>query len=231
MGKLYRLVDADIESLAPNLTGVKGIAIDTANNLLYLAVQTGQNRGEIRSASLAGRNIRTLKTLTAVPMGIAVDSAGGVAYWTNSRGRIQSIPTSGSTKLTNVLQSLPSPGPIVISNGHLYWGETGGRIRRIDLTATRQTIQNVATGLSEPLSLSIAKNKLYWIERGDGGSGSLNRSNLDGSNAQTLKTFASGVPTSIAVDGSDNKITGRRVRVKSNARTSLVDLSKTSPQA
>ncbi len=205
-GQLYRLIDADIEALAPNLTGVKGIAIDTANNTLYLAVQTGPNRGEIRSASLAGRNIRTLKTLTAVPMGIAVDSAGGVAYWTNSRGRIQSIATSGSTKLTNVVQNLSSPGPIVISNGHLYWGETGGSIRRIDLTATRQTVQNVATGLGEPLSLSIAKNKLYWVERSAGGTGSLNRSNLDGSNAQTLKTFASGVPTSIAVDGSDNKI-------------------------
>ena len=205
-GTLYRLVDADIEALAPNLTGVTGITVDTANNTLYLAVQTGKNRGEIRSANLNGRNVQVLKTLTAVPMGITVDSAGGVVYWTNSRGRIQSIPTSGSTKLTNVVQNLSSPGPIVISNGHLYWGEATGRIGRIDLTATRQTIQNVATGLSEPLSLAIAKNKLYWVERSGGGSGGLNRSNLDGSNAQTLKTFASGVPTSIAVDGSDNKI-------------------------
>ena len=205
-GTLYRLVDADIEALAPSVTGVTGITIDTANNLLYFAVQTGPNRGEIRSANLNGRNIRTVKTLTAVPMGITVDSAGGVVYWTNSRGRIQSIPADGSANLTNILQNLPNPGPIVVSNGHLYWGEAAGRIRRIDLAATRQTVQNVATGLSEPLSLSVAKNKLYWVERGDAGSGSLNRSNLDGSNAQTLKTFASGVPTSIAVDGSDNKI-------------------------
>ncbi len=205
-GSLYRLVDADIEALAPNVTGVMSITVDTANNLLYFAVQTGGNRGEIRSANLNGRSIRTLKTLTAVPIGIAVDSAGDTVYWTNSRGRIQSIAAQGSTQLTNVLQNLPSPGPIVVSNGHLYWGETAGRIRRIDLTATRQTIQNIATGLDEPLSLAVAKNKLYWIERGDGGGGSLNRSNLDGSNAQTLKTFASGVPTSLAVDGSDNKI-------------------------
>ncbi len=204
-GKLYRLVDDAVESLAPNVTGITNVAVDAANNVLYLSVQTGENRGEIRRANLNGGNVRTLKRITAVPMGITVDSTGDTLYWANSRGRIQSMPTAGSTKLTNVLQNLRNP-TIVVSNGHLYWTESIGRIRRIDLTDAQQTIQNIATGLGEPLGLSIAKGKVYWVERDAGGSGSLNRSNLDGSNAQELKTFASGVPTSLAVDSGDNKI-------------------------
>ncbi len=204
-GKLYRLVDDAVESLAPNVTGITNVAVDAANNVLYLSVQTGENRGEIRRANLNGGNVRTLKRITAVPMGITVDSTGDTLYWANSRGRIQSMPTAGSTQLTNVLQNLRNP-TIVVSNGHLYWTESIGRIRRIDLTDAQQTIQNIATGLGEPLGLSIAKGKVYWVERDAGGSGSLNRSNLDGSNAQELKTFASGVPTSLAVDSGDNKI-------------------------
>ncbi|MYK19286.1 T9SS type A sorting domain-containing protein [Candidatus Poribacteria bacterium] len=204
-GKLYRLVDDEIESLAPNVTGITNVAVDAANNVLYLSVQTGENRGDIRRANLNGGNIRTLKTITAVPSGITVDSTGDTLYWANSRGRIQSMPTAGSTKLTNVLENLRNP-TIVVSNGHLYWTESIGRIRRIDLTDAQLTIQNIATGLGEPLGLSVAKGKVYSIERNADGSGSLNRSNLDGSNAQELKAFASGVPTSLAVDSADNKI-------------------------
>ena len=205
-GKLHRLVDDEIENLAPNVTGVTSLAVDSANGLLYFGVKTGENRGAIRSANLNGRNVRTLKTLTSVPTGIAIDSAGGTVYWTNSRGRIQSIPTEGSTKITNVLQNLPNPMALVLSNGHLYWGEPLGRLRRMNLTAAQKIVQSIATGLGEPLSLSIAKGKLYWTERDADGSGSVQRSNLDGSSIQEIKTFASGVPIGLVVDSADNKI-------------------------
>ena len=205
-GKLHRLVDDEIENLAPNVTGVTSLAVDSANGLLYFGVKTGENRGAVRRSNLNGRSVQTLKTLTSVPTGIAIDSAGGTVYWTNSRGRIQSIPTEGSAKITNVLQNLPNPMALVLSNGHLYWGEPLGRLRRVNLTDAQKIVQNIATGLGEPLSISIAKGKLYWTERDAGGSGSLQRSNLDGSSIQELKTFASGVPIGIAVDSADNKI-------------------------
>ena len=205
-GKLHRLVDDEIENLAPNVTGVTSLAVDSANGLLYFGVKTGENRGAVRRSNLNGRSVQTLKTLTSVPTGIAIDSAGGTVYWTNSRGRIQSIPTEGSAKITNVLQNLPNPMALVLSNGHLYWGEPLGRLRRVSLTDAQKIVQNIATGLGEPLSLSIAKGKLYWTERDAGGSGRLQRSNLDGSSIQEIKTFASGVPIGIVVDSTDNKI-------------------------
>ena len=205
-GKLHRLVDDEIENLAPNVTGVTSLAVDSANGLLYFGVKTGENRGAVRRSNLNGRSAQTLKTLTSVPTGIAIDSAGGTVYWTNSRGRIQSIPTEGSAKITNVLQNLPNPMALVLSNGHLYWGEPLGRLRRVSLTDAQKIVQNIATGLGEPLSISIAKGKLYWTERDAGGSGRLQRSNLDGTSIQELKTFASGVPIGIVVDSADNKI-------------------------
>ena len=90
-GTLHRLVDGEVEDLAPAVTGVTGIAVDSANGLLYFAVQNGNNKGAIQRSRLNGRNVQTLKALTAAPIGIAVDSAGSTVYWTNSRGRIQSI--------------------------------------------------------------------------------------------------------------------------------------------
>ncbi|MDE0012510.1 MAG: hypothetical protein OXU36_15270 [Candidatus Poribacteria bacterium] len=205
-GTLHRLVDGEVEDLAPTVMGVTSIAVDSANGLLYFAVQTGPNKGTIRRSGLNGRNAQTLKKLTAVPMGIAVDSAGSTVYWTNSRGRIQSIAAQGSAQLTNLLSNLANPTAIALSNGHVYWGEPLGRIRRASLTGNQIRAENIATGLGEPLSLAIAKGKVYWIERDAGGGGRLQRANLDGSGIQQIKAFASGVPTSFAIDGSDNKI-------------------------
>ena len=204
-GKLHRLVDDEVENLAPNVTGITSVAVDAANGLLYFAVQTGNNKGAIRRSGLNGKNVQTLKTLTAVPMGIALDAAGSTVYWTNSRGRIQSIAAEGSSQLTNLLQDLANPTAIVVSNGYVYWAEPLGRIRRASLTANQQVAVNVATGLGEPLSLAIAKGKIYWVER-SGSGGALQRANLNGTNVEQLKSFSGGVPTSIAVDGSANKL-------------------------
>ena len=204
-GKLHRLVDTDVENLAPNVTGVTSVAVDAANGLLYFAVQTGNNKGAIRRSGLNGRNVQTLKTLTAVPMGIAIDASGSTVYWTNSRGRIQSIAAEGSAQVANLPSNLANPMAIALSNGHVYWGEPLGRIRRVSLTGNQIIVENIATGLGEPLSLAIAKGKIYWIER-SGSGGVLQRANLNGTNIEQLKSFSGGVPTSIAVDGSENKL-------------------------
>ena len=206
-GTLHRLVGGEIENLASNVRGITSFAVDLANGLLYWGVQTGRNKGAIQRSGLDGGNIQTLKDrLTSVPMGVAVDNVDGRVYWTNSRGRIQSIAAEGNAKITNVVQDLSNPGAIAFSNGYLYWAEALGKIRRISLTTAQATVEDIATGLGEPLSIAVAKGKLYWVERRADSSGSLQRANLDGTGIQELRVFASGVPTSIAVDGSDSKI-------------------------
>ena len=206
-GTLHRLVDDDVENLASNVEGVTSLAVDEANGLIYWGVQVGRSGGKIQRSRLNGRNIQTLKDgLTSVPMGIALDSAGGTIYWTSASGKIRSMATEGSTKVTKIVEDLSDPTSLAVSNGYLYWAEPLGRVRRVSLTATRKVAANIATGLGEPLTIAIAKGKIYWVERNGGKGGSLQRANLNGTQIEELKAFTGGVPLGIAIDSSANKI-------------------------
>ena len=206
-GTLHRLVDDDVENLASNVEGVTSIAVDAANGLLYWGVQVGRSGGKIQRSRLNGRSVETLKNrLTSVPMGIALDGSGSTIYWTSASGKIRSMATEGSTKVTKIIEDLADPMSLAVSNGYLYWAEPLGRVRRVSLTASRKVAANIATGLGEPLSIAIARGKIYWVERSNGGGGALQRANLNGTNIEELKAFTGGVPLGISIDSSDNKI-------------------------
>ena len=221
-GTLHRLVDDEVENLASNVEGVTSLAVDEANGLIYWGVQVGRSGGKIQRSRLNGRNVQDLKDgLFSVPTSIALDGAGGTLYWTTSSGKIKSMATEGSTRVTNILQDLADPTALAVSNGHAYWAEPLGRIGRVSLTATRKIPENIATGLGEPVSLAIAKGKIYWLERN--GSGLLQRANLNGQNIEELRSFVGSKPLGIAVDSSDNKIywtkVGKIQRTGLTART------------
>ena len=204
-GTLHRLVDDEVENLASNVEGVTSLAVDEANGLIYWGVQVGRSGGKIQRSRLNGRNVQDLKDgLFSVPTSIALDGTGGTLYWTTSSGKIKSMATEGSTRVTNILQDLANPTALAVSNGYAYWAEPLGRIGRVSLTATRKIPANIATGLGEPVSLAIAKGKIYWLERS--GSGLLQRANLNGQNIEELRSFVGSKPLGIAVDSSDNKI-------------------------
>ena len=169
--------------------------------------KVGRSGGKIQRSRLNGRNIQTLKDrLTSVPMGIALDASGGTIYWSSASGKIRSMATEGSTRVTKILEDLADPTSLAVSNGYLYWIEPLGRVRRVSLTANRKVAVNIATGLGEPLSIAIAKGKIYWVERNSGKGGSLQRANLNGTNIEELKAFTGGVPLGISIDSSNNKI-------------------------
>ena len=206
-GTLHRLVADGVENLAANVEGVTSIAVDADNGLLYWGVKVGRSGGKIQRSRLNGRNIQTLKDgLTSVPMGIALDSSGGTIYWSSASGKIRSMATEGSARVTKILENLSNPTSLAVSNGYLYWIEPLGRVRRVSLTATRKTAANIATGLGEPLSIAIASGKIYWVERSNGGGGSLQRANLNGTQIEELKAFTGGVPLGISIDASAKKI-------------------------
>ena len=206
VGTLHRLVDAATENLAPGVQGITSLAVDTTNSLLYFGVKTGANSGEIRRSDLNGGNPQIFRTLTGAPMAIAVDSAAGTVYWLTAGGRVRSMDTEGSKGAKNVLQNLVNPVSIAVSNGYLYWGESPGRIRRVNLTAKQKVPINVATGLGKPVDIAIAKGKIYWIEHFGIGKGRLQRASLDGTEIEEFRTFTRDVPVGIAVDGADDKI-------------------------
>ena len=110
-GAIYALVGASEQRFAPSVDNAMNIVI--GGGKVYWTEKTGESSGTINSANLNGSDVTELTSIQAVPMGIAVDTAGSKLYWTNSRGRIQSANLDGSG-ITNVLLDLPSPMDIAL---------------------------------------------------------------------------------------------------------------------
>ena len=194
---LHRLIDDEVENLAPNVKNVTGIAVDAAGEKLYWTERTGERTGRIRRANLNGTNVQLVKNLTSVPHSLALDATNGKVYVTNAWGKVQRLNVDGSNFQPNLITGLDTPRNLVVdvASSKVYWTETtevSGRIRRANLDGS--SVQNVATGLAAPLSLAVAKGKVYWTS-----DGKLQRAHLDGTNNEVLETLPTG-PTSIAVD-------------------------------
>ena len=195
-------------------------SVDNALNIavgggkVYWTEKTGESGGTINSANLNGSGVTELVSILAVPMGIAVDTAGSKLYWTNSRGRIQSADLDGSG-ITNVMQNLPSPMDLALAGGNAYWTQGNGSVRFVNLRG-QKVVRNISTGTDTPGSLVIGGGKVYWTEMTGESGGTVNSANLNGTGATQLASILA-APMGIAVDGSRSKLywTNSRGRVQS----------------
>ncbi len=203
-GKLHRLVDAEVENLAPNIDGILSLTVDTQNELLYWTRQTAKNKSAIQRAGLNGRGVITLQTSLTLMTSIAVDSTGTTLYWADILGKIKSRPVQGN-KVTLLAQNLSSPTGLVWANEYLYWGEATGQIRRMNLRNNRRTIETITTSSGEPVSLAVHSGRVYWTEI-SGNVSQLNRVNTNGTGVEALKTLTGSRRVWLDVDGSDSKI-------------------------
>ena len=216
-GAIYALVGKDVQEFGSGVDGAMNVAI--GDGKVYWTEQTGESAGTINSANLNGTGVKELKSIRAVPMGIAVDTASSKLYWTNSRGRIQSANLDGSG-ITNVRQNLSGPMDIAVARGNLYWTQydaTAGAGSIGIATATgRGTPKYISTGSDMPGSLVVHNSKVYWTEMTGANSGTINSANLNGSGATQLASILA-VPSGIAVDGSRSKLywTNSRGRIQS----------------
>ena len=212
-GAIYALVGADVQKFAPGVDNALNIVI--GGGKVYWTEKTGESSGTINSANLDGTDVKELKSIKAVPMGIAVDVAGSKLYWTNSRGRIQSADLDGSG-ITNVIPGgLESPMDLALAGSNLYWTQGNGSVRVVNLTG-QQVVRNVSTGTDTPGSVVVGGNKVYWTEMTGDSSGTVNSANLNGTDVKELKSIQA-VPMGIAVDGSRSKLywTNSRGRIQS----------------
>ena len=216
-GKIYALVGADVEEFGSGVEGAMNIAV--GGGKVYWTEMTGESSGTINSAKLDGSGVKELKKIKAVPMGIAVDTAGDKLYWTNSRGRIQSADLDGSG-IENVMLDLPGPMDIAVARGLLYWtqyDETDGEGNVGIANATgRGTPKYISTGADAPGSIAIGGNKVYWTEMTGSNAGTINSASLNGSGATELNDIRA-VPMGIGVDTARSKLywTNSRGRVQS----------------
>ena len=198
-GTLHRLVGAEVENLVPSVRNATGLAMDVAGSKLYWTERTGDSTGRIRRANLDGRNVQLVKNLTSVPHDIALDAANGKIYVTNAWGKIQRLNVDGSNFQPNLITDLESPKGLAIdvAGSKLYWTEMPGRIRRANLDGSN--VEDVATGLGNPINIAIFDNTVYWTEKIGENSGEIRFVNLQG-NVVTRNSFTQGFPVGIAVD-------------------------------
>ena len=207
-GTLHRLVGDKVENLASEVRNATGLAIDVPRGRLYWTEKTSNRTGRIRRANLDGRNVQLVKNLTSVPHGIALDTAGGKIYLTNSWGKIQRLNVNGSNFQPNLITGLDTPRGLTldVSGGKVYWTEMSGRIRRANLDGSN--VQDVATNLGTPMNLVVFDGSLYWTEKTGENSGEIRFLALESNSGDTKfnNTFTEGFPVGIGLDAVENKL-------------------------
>ena len=212
-GKIYALVQSDVQEFVPSVNNAQHITIGAGK--VYWTEKTGDSAGTINSANLDGTEVTELTAIRAIPMGIAVDEANSLLYWTNSRGRIQSANLDGS-RIQNVMENIRNPNDLALAGGNVYWTESNhGSVRFVNLKGQKQ-IRVISIGDDPAGSIAIAGGKVYWTEQVGESSGTINSANLNGSDPTELASIQA-TPIGIAVDRARSKLywTNARGRVQS----------------
>ena len=187
-GKIKRAnLDGSNIKLIKDLTSVPyDIAVDTANNKLYLT----NAWGKVQRLNIDGSNIQpNLITGLKSPKHLTLDVTGGKVYWTeqvgSTTGKIQRANLDGTNvELLKELTSVPHGLAIDPANNKLYLTNAYGKIQCLNIDGSN--IQpNLITDLDAPKSLVVdsAGGKVYWTEQG-----SIRRANRNGNNIQNVVT-------------------------------------------
>lgn len=178
--------------------------------------------------------IQTIVTGQHDPLGMALDAKNGKIYWGTGGSQsgvlyIRRANLDGTAVETVVTTPDPTTTRIAYglavdnSAGKLYWTEVHGNVRRANLDGSN--VEDViVSGLTNPAAIAIDSlhGKLYWsdLEGNLDDAGRIMRSNLDGSNIETIHTGideASG----LAVDPVAGKIYWPELRTKRIQRSNL----------
>ena len=208
VGTLQSLTGSSVGRLVPNVQNATSVVVDMAGGKVYWAEQTSSNSGRIRSANLNGTNVQSVRAVISVPRQLALDTANGTLYLTNSRGEVQRMNLNGSNYQPNLIVNLASPRGIAIdaAGGKVYWteqtGDRSGRIRSANLDGSNVRSVKELTSVPQGLALDTANGTLYLTNSW----GKVQRMNLNGSNFKSNLIVNLDSPRGIAVDVADGKV-------------------------
>jgi hypothetical protein len=143
------------------------------------------------------------------PLDVDLDLVNGKIYWTETGGTTIRRANLDGSGAEDVVTGLDGPKTVAVdpSGGKVYWIEGDGSndalasdiMRRADLDgANLETIIASVSPATRDLEVDPARGKLYWTV--PDGSGSIEVSNLDGSNQQEfLDTGSNSQPRGFAI--------------------------------
>ncbi len=159
----------------------------------------------IKRSNPDGSGVEILVTGLSHPRGMTVDVLGGKMYWGDhpkGGSSIMQANLDGSDVDVFIAGTAVSGISVDSVNGKVYWTDSGITIQRADLNGSNIEVV-VSEGLVQArgIALDTQQEKLYWTDlKGNiDGSGTINRSNLDGSNSEIL-VIAQDESNGLAVD-------------------------------
>ncbi len=196
-----------------NIPALFGLAVDRSEGSILLAHSTfpypyNNSDPRITRLDLEGNELQVvLENDTWNPTGIAVDSMNGHVYWTEA-SRIRRSDIDGENIITLPITELWTPVGITVDviHGKIYWAEGEPpvvlhphRIRRANLDGTEVELLSSTGG--HGITVDPVAEKLYWTN-----SGSIYRSNLDGSSMEILFQGSGSTTDGVAVDTQSDQL-------------------------
>jgi hypothetical protein len=157
---------------------------DAADKMLYW-----NNGGGIFRTKLDGTDTQQILATGGESWGLAIDSSAEKIYWTEVYGTTGKICRSNldGSHVEDVLTSTSGPYKIAldVSAGKIYWsGDYGVKCANLD----GSNVRYIYDGPAVYIALDSLNSKIYWMayNNDNGGSNSICRSNLDGSQTEDL---------------------------------------------
>ncbi|KAK3087601.1 hypothetical protein FSP39_008130 [Pinctada imbricata] len=146
---------------------------------------------QIRKAKLDGTGDSTVRQLSNVAImdGIAIDALSQLIFYTDTGSNTIVVMTSDGTSSRAIInQNLDEPRAIIVNpqTGKIYWTDWGknATIETANYDGSnRQALINSNLKWPNGLAIDFSNNMMYWC---DGGTGLIEKSNLDGSGRTTL---------------------------------------------
>ncbi len=164
--------------------------------------------GTIKRVNTDGTGLQTLVDVGGGLRGVAVDASAGKLYWTDViNDVIRRANLFGSNPEDLVTAGLAFPNSIDLdpAGDILYWGDqTLDQIRRADLDGSNASVL-LSTSMHWGATVDSLNGKLYWSTAITGPTVDIMRSNVDGSEIETVVTGVD-KPGDIALDVAGGKI-------------------------
>ena len=157
-----------------------------------------------------GNRISGIILLSAAVMTCGSPAVGQKMYWCDgSANTVNRANLDGSGSEVVVSSGLSTPDGMILDpvNDKIYWAEQGGEIVRADLDGGNVQVVINAGGVPDSVALDLTAGKVYWSESA---AARIRRSNLDGSDVETVIGVNANGTHGIAVDANGGSIRSLR---------------------